>query len=245
MKKITTMRIASILLIAVLMTTCAISGTFAKYVTTDNGTDSARVAKWGVQVQIANDLNLFGESYVKDDQNVTNVNFTNTVEVNTAGTNLVAPGTKNTITFTISGAPEVAVDVAVVMNVRSDVVIPRGTDIKQGNPNDTDEANANANTLGDDYTPVVFTLKKSGDTTIATGTLTQIKAGLESLSAKYGPNTTLNETYTLSWEWAFEGEGVNDAADTYLGNVAAGLVDDDDTSTAIAFDFSITVTQID
>lgn len=239
MKKITTMRIASILLIAVLMTTCAISGTFAKYVTSDNGTDSARVAKWGVKVEIANDLNLFGESYVKD----TDVNITNTVQVDTTGGNLVAPGTKNSITFTISGTPEVAVDVAVVMNVRSDVVIPRGTDIGQGNPNDADETQVNE--LAADYTPVVFTLKKGDGTTVATGTLTQIEAYLERLSAQYGPNTKLDETYTLSWEWAFEGEGVNDAADTYLGNVAAGLVTNANTKTDIAFDFSITVTQID
>ena len=95
MKKIKTMRIASILLIAVLMTTCAISGTFAKYVTSAEGGDSARVAKWGVQVEIYNDLNLFGETYAKHDSNVTNQNITNTVEVNTDGGNLVAPGRRS------------------------------------------------------------------------------------------------------------------------------------------------------
>ena len=125
------------------------------------------------------------------------------------------------------------------MTVRSDVIIPANTNIKQGNPNDVDETD---NTLAADYTPVVFTLKKSDDSVVATGTLSQIEAGLEALSAQYAPNTTLNETYTLSWAWAFEG---NDAADTYLGNVAAGVVTDANTKTAIEFDFSITVTQID
>ena len=42
------MRVASVLLVAVLLTTCAISGTFAKYVTTGNTGDGARVAKWGI-----------------------------------------------------------------------------------------------------------------------------------------------------------------------------------------------------
>ena len=241
MKKIKTMRIASILLIAVLMTTCAISGTFAKYVTSDNGSDSARVAKWGVQVEIANDLNLFGQTYAKHDQTVNDQNITNTVAVDTTGGNLVAPGTDNSITFTISGTPEVAVDVKIEMNVRSDVIIPANTDIRQGNPTDADETVENI--LAADYTPVVFTLKKSDDTTVATGTLAQIEAELEALSAKYGPNTKLDETYTLSWAWAFNGG--NDAADTYLGNVAAGEVTDANTKTAIAFDFTITVTQID
>ena len=43
MKKNIMMRVASALLIAVLLTTCAISGTFAKYVSTASGSDTARV----------------------------------------------------------------------------------------------------------------------------------------------------------------------------------------------------------
>ena len=50
MKKNKMMRIASVLLVAVLLSTCAISGTFAKYVTTDSGSDSARVAKFAFTV---------------------------------------------------------------------------------------------------------------------------------------------------------------------------------------------------
>ena len=44
------MRVASALLVAVLLSTCAISGTFAKYVTEGSGSDTARVAKFGVTV---------------------------------------------------------------------------------------------------------------------------------------------------------------------------------------------------
>ena len=50
MKKNTMMRLASILLVAVLMSTCAISGTFAKYTSEQTATDSARVAKWSFKV---------------------------------------------------------------------------------------------------------------------------------------------------------------------------------------------------
>ena len=46
MKKNRMMRVASALLVAVLLTTCAISGTFAKYVSTATGEDAARVAYW-------------------------------------------------------------------------------------------------------------------------------------------------------------------------------------------------------
>ena len=45
MKKNRMMRVASALLVAVLLTTCAISGTFAKYITAEDATDSAAQAK--------------------------------------------------------------------------------------------------------------------------------------------------------------------------------------------------------
>ena len=51
MKKNKMMRVASALLVAVLLTTCAISGTFAKYVSQATGSDTARVAKWGFQLE--------------------------------------------------------------------------------------------------------------------------------------------------------------------------------------------------
>ena len=50
MRKNKMMRLASGLLVAVLLTTCTISGTFAKYVTSAKADSSARVAKFGVEV---------------------------------------------------------------------------------------------------------------------------------------------------------------------------------------------------
>lgn len=44
------MRLASGLLVVALMTTCAISGTFAKYTSSTSGNDSATVAKWSFSV---------------------------------------------------------------------------------------------------------------------------------------------------------------------------------------------------
>ena len=61
MRKNKMMRLASSLLVAVLITTSAISGTFAKYTTQDSASDSARVAKWGVTVMASG--NLFGTMY--------------------------------------------------------------------------------------------------------------------------------------------------------------------------------------
>ena len=59
------MRLASVLLVAVLLSTCAISGTFAKYVTTKEASDSARVAKFGVTITASG--KTFAEAYDHED----------------------------------------------------------------------------------------------------------------------------------------------------------------------------------
>lgn len=46
-----------------LMTTCAISSTFAKYTTSASGTDSARVAKWGFTPTTITLTDLFKNTY--------------------------------------------------------------------------------------------------------------------------------------------------------------------------------------
>lgn len=114
MRKNKMMRAASALLVAVLLTTSTISGTFAKYVTQDSASDTARVAKWGVELQVIG--NLYGDSYGSltdgvnkivedgdDSISVQSVNYAaNTDDV-------VAPGTKNDEGFSIvlAGSPEV------------------------------------------------------------------------------------------------------------------------------------------
>lgn len=97
MKKNKVMRIAAVLLVAVLLSTCAISGTFAKYTTEAAGTDTARVAKWGFKTTTLT-LDLFNDTY-------TNV-------ASNDSTNVVAPGTTGSYEVVIlpedQAAPEVA-----------------------------------------------------------------------------------------------------------------------------------------
>lgn len=113
MKKNKMMRIASVLLVAVLLSTCAISGTFAKYITTSTGTDTARVAYWGFgATNVEFDLFRHNDSAVsgpKDDKD------------------LLAPGTSNeasvSLAFTPNGnidAPEVAYTYSVTVSVSGD-----------------------------------------------------------------------------------------------------------------------------
>ena len=85
------------LIITTIISIYSISGTYARYTETlIDKTDSARTAKW--DLNITRDIDLFSDSYVNktNDQIVksTNNDF------------IVAPGTSGEYTFTITGAPE-------------------------------------------------------------------------------------------------------------------------------------------
>ena len=103
MKKTKLMRAALLLLVLTLITSCFVGGTFAKYVTDGNSTDSARVAKWGVKIT-AN-----GETFAKAyDSGIT----TKTV-ISADDSKVVAPGTSGSMAkMTLTGKPEVAVKVS-------------------------------------------------------------------------------------------------------------------------------------
>lgn len=105
MRKNKIMRFASLILVLTLLSTSVISGTFAKYTTTDSANDSARVAKWGVELQVEG--NLFGDTY--KDTIVADTDTTMTVQSVDKAADVVAPGTKNEdgFTFSLKGQPEV------------------------------------------------------------------------------------------------------------------------------------------
>ena len=234
MKKNTMMRVASALLVAVLMTTCAISGTFAKYTTADDATDKARVAKWGVEVT-AFDNSSFKTEY-------TNTEDTVTVKSSTED-KLVAPGTEDAegVTFTISGTPEVATKATVEMTIMNDVFLKYTEDEEEKT-----------------YTPVVFTLSVkdanggySNYTEVASGTLADIEKFLEQTYTtngvvNFGVNEVLDAEYKLTWAWEFESG--KDALDTQLGDIAADTTAKqvtDDYSTKIEYTIKITIEQVD
>lgn len=254
MKKNVMMRLASFLLVAVLISTSAISGTYAKYVTEAEGKEAARVAKWGVKVGVKGFDNvndgLFSKTYAADSA----TSITTTVE---AEDKVVAPGTKNAngVSFTLTGTPEVAVKIDfVVKSSKSDkaidVVLPAGeytdwTESVNGEYKNTYTAA--------EYHPVVFTLidNDSPKVPLKVGTLAEIEAYLEAKTGEYEPNADLSKifaangsgNYTLTWEWAFETG--HDKEDTTLGNIAAGTTSLQSASTALDIAVSITATQID
>lgn len=221
MKKNKMMRIASVLLVAVILTTCAISGTYAKYVTSGNGSDTARVAKFGVTVTGTADT--FKETYPKDDTSVTLIG--NSV-VSTE--DVVAPGTSGSMAaFSITGTPEVAVNVKFAGTLELDKWV--------------DSASAY-------YCPIEVTVGdqtyKGKDYTSADLFETAVNDKIAGYTNNYEAGTDLNtgavsnNAPAISWKWAFEGN--SDDNDTYLGKQAA-----DGNAAKISLDVTATVTQID
>ena len=234
------LRIASVLLVAVLLTTCIISGAFAKYVTTANGADQAQVAKFGVKIAINDDFEIFDTKYDAGAADDAFTVVTNSVATdNTA--NRVAPGTKDSMSFTITGTPETSVNVAVTF-AEDNNAIQLAKDQAISLP-----AGAYANseytaTPATTYEPVRFyfgTTAIGADTTY-TLTLAELQATMaETLNKNYTPNNTLDVTYYIGWEWAFTdaGDANKDFYDTYLAQQTPLQVE--------KFAFTVTVTQID
>lgn len=252
MKKNRMMRIASVLLVAVLLTTSIISGTFAKYVTSGEAEDSARVAKFGVIVTGTG--SLFAENYwyvdgeagnQPSDHTGTGTNHDVdeigllTVE-SSNGDKLVAPGTENPngLTLAITGAPEVDVKITLSVDKYKDIFLKGGKYYKDMTTSDPDDNYTFTGT----YNPVLFTLSKGGvaieDATDVT--LEELAAFLETYEVYVDANTDLSAgdyVFTLTWKWAFEGdyehgeveidEDTVDKADTTLGDIAAARLADD------------------
>lgn len=227
MKKNRMMRTAAVLLVAVLLTTSVISGTFAKYTTTKDSTDSARVAKFGVDLGVTVD-GAFATEYdantVASDKDGTTIAKT-VVASSTDSDNLVAPGTKGDLmsSATISGTPEVAVNVK-----QEATLVLTGWEVD-----------------GTYYCPLVITVDGTpfyGMTyTSADAFIAAVENALDS-DVNYAPNTDLTESHQVTWAWAFEGTDgkQTDELDTALGNYAAKNGD-----ITIEFTYEITVTQID
>ena len=232
MKKNVMMRVASVMLVLVLLTSSVISGTFAKYVTTGSASDNARVAHWGVT--ITPNGAMFEKEYAKDDNTYTL--GANTV-VSSDEWKLVAPGTTDGLTeVVLQGTPEVAT------RVTYDATVVLGPW-----------------TLSDstEYCPVYFTIegKTYGidadcgiscdvQATSVSDLATKIETAIEECKKDYAPNTDLyamNGDYpSVTWTWPFYTDDAHDVKDTDLGNLAAS-----GNHSMIQIEIKTTVTQID
>lgn len=241
-KKNVLMRSAGLLLVLVLVTSCFVGSTFAKYTVGGKGTDTARVAKFGVTITAEG--TMFAKEYATDDETVTAITNSVVSTTNADGhrDKVVAPGTKgNMSSIVLAGKPEVAVRVEYKVNT-----------FKLTGWQTDDETNPT------EYCPLVFTVGdktyKIGDTGIDTVDKLEaaVKNAIEGCSQNYEANTDLSNANvkvpSVSWEWAFQGadNGASttayqtDAKDTKLGDRAA-----EGKAATVKLEIATTVTQID
>lgn len=233
MKKNVMMRAASALLVAVLLTTCAISGTFAKYTSSQKATDSARVAYWGFNKDATIDFELFKTAYDSDASPTVKSKNTD---------NVIAPGTENSVSFAFS----------YTSNTNKNITAPE-VDYKISiNPTIT----GNGVTALDDNANFKWTLKTSGAAADEYDTSADLIAAIKALSGDASGEkeykagvlpADLNATYEIGWKWGFTGtETYTEAAGTTISQ------DEYDTAMGNAIDLAdvtvtidITATQVD
>lgn len=230
------MRAASVLMVAVLLSTCAISGTFAKYVTSATSGDTARVAKWGITMS-NNGADTFIDNY---DAGL----------YATPDKNIVAPGTSGSTTYEVDGAPETDYEITFVGTFVEEVFLKAGT-YEYTTPYDT----TMKTTIANHYYPIKYTVAVSaangditgGDASATYDTLASALTAISAMKIGYEANETCDLVLTLSWAWAYEGQ--NDQADTVLGDLAAtnyaGLTDGVDYNLDISYTLQMTATQVD
>ncbi len=245
MKKNNVMRVFALMLALTLVSVCAISGTFAKYVTRASGEDAARVAKWGVILGI-DGTEAFGTQYAAEDDSYIAAGGEYSV-VSSNDDKVVAPGTSSdllgtTLTASVEGTPEVAARYSIEGNVE-DIVLKAGTYTDYTNlvtkaeadpgvtVEDTDPAYGyyKTFTLEKDYSPVKWNLvisKGSTEFNVAEDLYTALSANPE-LLAKAEALGFSNKG--CSFFSAIEilkkvagNEGYKNIVETALGNVVHG-----------------------
>lgn len=245
MKKNYMMRIASVLLVVVLLTTSIISGTLAKYTSLASGTANARVAKWSIKIEDADIAAANTESFtfnlfdtIVDSVTVNNGTISTSSESDVAtaasGENykIIAPGTGGYFQIDIENASEVTAKYSIDWTLTNSMNIPVMFSLdNQTWYKSIDQLNTNTNT----------------NTTINFGT---------------SGNTAL---VTIYWKWAFENNEyytdtsssmatTADDYDSYLGQLAAAATTDINGSWAtsnegampiLCVTANVTVTQVD
>lgn len=225
MKKNKAMRMASALLVLTLLTTCVISSTFAKYTTSAEGSDSARVAKWGFEAE--------DDSVVLDDLFAKVYTSANGDTVKSANADkVIAPGTENAVDFSFAynttsntiAAPEVAYTFTVAVDTD-------GSDTAKLDADESFKWTLDGNKYNKLEELVAAIKALSGDPSGS-----KVYAPGEVPAAFYGAAAAVNGAaqHTIGWEWAFEGQ---DVKDTELGNM--------DALENVSIKITVTATQVD
>lgn len=252
------------LLLALLLIFAFGTYSLSKYVSQDKGSGTATIAKWGYKVEV-DDTKLFGQEYKKvNEESWATVDGNGDVVVKAAADNdknVIAPGTKGSMTISVTGNAEVAAELTVAMNATS---VPTFV-VTTGEPDSTVKYT---------YSPVKFQVMVGEEAQIISGTdktvgtLEEVKTYLEKATTfGFEAFKDINKEFEIVWEWAFEGDDVPasegtgdvldaDLLDTWFGQYQANntttfeheekqySVVTGETKLDLTFDISISLTQV-
>lgn len=186
------------LIAAVAITGYSVAGTYAKYVSSQEGGETAYIAQWDVSTASVT-FNLFSNA------------SGSTVYTSTGRENLVAPGRKNTTGVNLiipadtnakNGNTEVPIKYSTSINVSDaikDVVITDENEIAALDGYIDTDADGNKY-----YSPIRFTVTGLTDPTNGS-TVAVNKVGIEELKSKLNANLTEGSDITITWEWVDNG----------------------------------------
>lgn len=200
MKKNKSLRAAAGIVVAALLTTCLIGGTFAKYTTGAKASTGARVANWG----FSSDNSISFDNLFKDSYNGT--------VMSNDGSKIIAPGTSGSVQFSFAyddsegNAPEVAYSFTVAVTGDCADEIKTNPDIQfrvdNGEFGTWDKMIADLKALSGE---------SDGSKNYEPGQLPEAF-------------TAAGEKHTISWQWLFTDSPETDAQnveDTAMGNAAS------------------------
>lgn len=177
------------LLLAALVSAYSVCGTYAKYISSIDFADEARVAKWEFKVNGEDPaaFNNFDIDLFKDSYEIENINHQFVVS-SEPGVKVVAPGTQGEYALALTGTAETN------YTVKLDNVEVANT-IKT-----TDKD-------GKEYSPIKFSLTVGTDEVVSNVSIDELEEALAELyngQDVYPANHTLNEELVISWKWDFE-----------------------------------------
>lgn len=227
-KRSTFMRVAGGMMVVSMLATCVISGTMAKYTSSASGSDTARAAKWSIDVNGTNiatadtfTLDLF--STVGDEGNP----YEDDVDVkNGDNENIVAPGTGGVFDIAITNDSEVTADFDLKLTEVNESNIPIRYSF--------DENGLYYYTF-DELENMVAT-SYDGDWGAMLSVLSEGAFDINSITN--GGTVTI----PCSWIWAYDGVyygGQTDESDTAIGNAANTV------NQTVSLTATVTATQVD
>lgn len=123
MRKNRIMRLASAMLVFTIVTTCAISGTFAKYTSTASGSDTATVAKWSFEA-IGEDIAVTGGKTDLKFKLFDTVKDTAGADESDVKAGKIAPGTSGSFAIKVKNTSEVTAQYTIKLEETNGSDIP-------------------------------------------------------------------------------------------------------------------------